>query len=154
MLQDGGDASLKEGKVHQADAAQVRFLLILGNNLAKSSDDLLGSGSKSHDTLVLGRDGKVVQGKASKVATVSTFLGQALSKGRKDIILSTADHGDTVLLVTDIAQFVDALGGGGALLSLGVEHGLEKLRDIIKSRGLRRGTLEAGIANAGNNVSK
>jgi len=145
MLQDGGDASLEEGKVHEANAAQVRFLLIFSDNLAKSSDDILRGGSKSHDALVFGRDRKVVEGKAGKVASISAFLGQALGERSQHVVFSTADHRDTVLLVADIAEFVDTLGCGRTLFSLRVEHLVNQLRDIIESRRLSRSRLHGGL---------
>jgi hypothetical protein len=141
MLQDGGDASFKEGKVHEADAAQVRFLLVLGDDLAESSDDILGSGSKGHNTLVFSGDRKVVQGKASKVTSITTLLSQAFGKGSENIVLSTAHHRNTVLLVADVAKLVDTLCGGSALFTLAGQHSLDQLRNVIKGWGLRRSTL-------------
>ena len=41
VLQDGGDAGLQERKIHETDAAQIGFLLVLCDNFAKSSDDIL-----------------------------------------------------------------------------------------------------------------
>ena len=116
-------------------------MLVLGDNLAQSANDFLRGGSESHDTLVFGRDGKVVEGKAGQVTSISAFLGQALCKGSKNIILSTADHGDTVLLVPNIAQLVNSLSGGGTLLSLGVEHGVDEVGDIIEGWWLGRSSL-------------
>ena len=145
VLHNGGDAGLEERKVHEADAAKVRFLLVLGDNLGQSSNNIVRSGSKSHNTLVFRGDGKVVQSEASKMATVSALLGQALGKRRKDIPLSTADHGHTVLLVSNITKFVNALGGGGTLFSLLVQHGIDELRNVIKSRGLGRGSLGGSL---------
>jgi hypothetical protein len=141
MLHDGGDAGLEERKVHETDAAEVRLLLVFSDNLAQSSNDFFGRGSKGHDSLVLSGDGKVVQSEASKVASVSALLGQALGKRSKDIPLSAADHGNTVLLVSNVTELIDALGGGGTLFSLLAQHGLKKLRNVIKSRGLGRGCL-------------
>ena len=141
MLQNGGDACFEEGKVHKTDATQVRLLLIFGDNLAKSSDNFLGGWSKGHDTLVLGGDRKVVKSKTGKVTTISTFLCQALCEGCENVVLSTADHRDTVLLMTNITQFVNALGSGGALFSLGTEHSFDEIGDVIKRRGLGGGTL-------------
>mmetsp|Transcript_15014 Transcript_15014/g.42411 ORF Transcript_15014/g.42411 Transcript_15014/m.42411 type:complete len:609 (-) Transcript_15014:121-1947(-) len=141
MLQDGGDAGLQEGQVHQADAAQVGFLLVLGDDLAESSDHLLGGWPERHDALVLGRDGQVVQREAGKVASVSGFLGQALGERGEDVVLSGTHHGDTVLLVADVAKLVDLLGGGGALLALGAEHGVDEVRDVIERRWLVGGAL-------------
>jgi hypothetical protein len=118
--QNTGNARFLKGKAHEANAAQVRFLLIFGNDHAKSSDNSLRSGSKSHDALVLGGDGKVVEGNAGKMAAISGFLGQALGERSQDIVLSTANHGDTVPLVSNVAKFVNALCG--TLFTLGVEH--------------------------------
>jgi hypothetical protein len=141
VLEDGGDASLKEGKIHQANATEVRLRFAISNDLAECTNNLLRTGSKGHDGLVLNGDGEIVQSKTCQVTSVSTFLGQALSKRSEDIVFSAADHGDAVLLVAYITQFVDALGGGGALFSLGVEHGFDKCRNIIKSRWLGRSAL-------------
>ena len=139
VLQDSGDAGFQEGKVHQANAAQVRLLLVFGNDLAKSSNDILGGRSKRHDTLVLGRDGQVVQGQASQMTAIATLLCEALGQGSQDVVLSGADHGDTVLLVADIAKLVDSLGCGGALFSLGVEHLLDQFGNVIERGRLCRG---------------
>ena len=141
MLENGGDASLQEGKVHETDAAQVRLLLVFCDDLAETSDDVLRGRAESHDTLVLRGDRQVVQGKAGQVTAISTLLGEALGQGSQYIVLSTADHRDTVLLVSDIAQFVDVLGGGGTLFTLGVQHGVDQVRDVVKCRGLGRGAL-------------
>ena len=145
MLQNAGDASLQERQVHETDAAEVRFLLVLSNDFAKPTNDILGSGSETHDTLVFGGDGQVVQGEACQVTSITGFLGEALSEGCEHVVLSAADHGDTVLLVSDIAQFVDSLGGGGALFSLRVEHGLDQLWNVVKGWGLGRGALGRGL---------
>jgi len=141
VLQDGSDAGLQKRKIHETDAAQVGFLLVLSDDFAKSSDNILRRGSKSHDTLVLRRDRKVIECKASKVASISALLSQTLSQRSQYVVLSTADHRDTVLLVAYITQFVNTLSGGGALLSLGVEHGVDKIRNVIESRGLGRSSL-------------
>jgi hypothetical protein len=134
--QDASDASLQEGKVHEADAAQVRLMLVLGHDLTESSNYSLRSRSKSHDLLVLRRDGEIVQGKISKVTYISVLMMQALGERSQYIVLSTADHGNTVLLMTDIAKLVNALGGGGDMQHVGAEHSLDKLGDIIETRGL------------------
>mmetsp|Transcript_6612 Transcript_6612/g.12001 ORF Transcript_6612/g.12001 Transcript_6612/m.12001 type:complete len:580 (+) Transcript_6612:191-1930(+) len=141
VLQDGCDTSFEEGKVHEADAAQVGFLFVFGDDFAQSSNDFLGCGSKSHDALVFSGDGKVIQGEASKVSSVSAFLCQTLSKRSQNVVLSAADHGDTILLVTNITQFVNALCGGGTLFSLGVEHSFNEVGDVLKSGRLGGGTL-------------
>jgi hypothetical protein len=123
VLKHGGDTGLEEGEVHETDAAKVGLLLIFGNNFAKPSDDGTGRRSEGHNSLVLGGDGEVVKGKAGEMATVTRFLGEALGEGCEDVILSGADHGDAVLLVSYITEFVDAFGGGGTLFSLLVHHG-------------------------------
>jgi hypothetical protein len=141
MLHDGGDAGLEKRKVHETDVAEVRLLLVFSDNLAQSSNDIFGRGSKGHNSLVLRWDGKVVQSETSQVASVSALLGQALGKRSKDIPLSAADHGNTVLLVFNVTELIDVLGSGGTLFSLLVQHGLNKLRNVINSRGLSRGCL-------------
>ena len=75
------------------------------------------------------------------MASISTFLSQTLGQRSQYIVLSTADHRDTVLLVAYITQFVNTLRGGGALLALGVEHGVDKIRNVIESGGLGRSSL-------------
>lgn len=75
------------------------------------------------------------------MTSISTFLGQTLSQRSQNVVLSTADHWDTVLLVAYITQFVNTLSGSGALLALGVEHGIDKIRNVLESRGLGGSTL-------------
>ena len=146
MLQNGGDASFEERKVHQADATQVRFLLVLGNDLAESTDDFFRGRTKGHDTLVLGWDGKIVEGKAGQVASITTLLSQALCKGSKNIVLSTANHWDTVLFVPNIAELVDSLGSSGTLFALGVEHRLDELGDVIEGGRLSRSAFWSSLS--------
>lgn len=68
------------------------------------------------------------------MTAVARLLGEALSEGCEDVVLSGADHWDTVLFVPDIAEFVDAFGGGSTLFSLFVHHGLEQLGDVFHLR--------------------
>mmetsp|Transcript_15437 Transcript_15437/g.23954 ORF Transcript_15437/g.23954 Transcript_15437/m.23954 type:complete len:104 (+) Transcript_15437:795-1106(+) len=103
MLEHGSNAGLKEGEIHQANAAEVGFLLVLGDDLAESANNSSTAGSKGHNTLVLGRDGKVIQCETGKVASVSALLGEAVRKGGEHVILSGANHRNTVLFVSDIA---------------------------------------------------
>jgi hypothetical protein len=132
VLQNGGDGRLEEREVHEANAAKVRFLFIFRDNLAETSDNSFGRRSEGHNTLVLSWDRKVVQCEASQMTSITRFLGQAFSEWGKDIILSTADHGDTVLLVSNIAQLVNALRSSSALLTLFVQHDFDEFRDIIE----------------------
>jgi hypothetical protein len=79
------------------------------------------------------------------MATVSTLLRQTLGERSKYIPLSTAYHGHTVLLVSNITKFVNTLGGGGTLFSLLVQHGINKLRNVVKSRGFGRDGLGGSL---------
>jgi hypothetical protein len=130
-LEHGGDTGLEEGEVHKTDAAEVGFLLVFGNDFAEPSDDGTGRRSKGHNSLVLGGDGEVVESEAGEVTAIARFLGEALGEGCEDVVFSGADHWDAVLFVSDIAEFVDAFGGGGTLFSLFVHHGLEQLGDVF-----------------------
>jgi hypothetical protein len=139
VTQNPSGAGLQERKVHEANAAKVRLLIVFGDNLAESSDKKFRDRSKGHDTLILRRYRKVVQCKDSKVETISAFPRQELGKRRQNIVLSSgADHRDTVLLVTNIAKFINTLDGGDALLTLGVEHLFDKIGDIIERRRVRQ----------------
>jgi hypothetical protein len=138
VLKHGSNAGLKEGKIHQTNAAEVGFLLVLGDDLAESTNNSSTAGSKGHNTLVLGRDGKVVQGETGKVASVSALLGEAVREGGENVILSGADHRNAVLFMSNVAELVDALGGVSGLLSLFFLHGGEEIRNIIHCRGTRR----------------
>ena len=138
MLQDSCDRSFEEGEVHEADAAQVRLLLVLSDHLAKPSNYSLGRRSKGHNALVLGWNGQVVQSEASQMTSISRFLGQAFGQWGKYIILSTAYHRDTVLLVADIAELVNSLCGGSTLFALLVQHNFDEFGDIIEGWWLRR----------------
>ena len=55
--------------------------------------------------------------------------------------------------MANITQFVNTLSGGGALLSLGVEHGVDKIRDVIESRRLGRGALSLLLDGGFGNLS-
>ena len=81
-------------------------------------------------------DRKIVQRKASQVTAISTLLSQALSERSQNIVFSTAYHGNTVLLVSDIAQFVDSFCGGRAFFALRVEHLFHKVGNVIERWGL------------------
>ena len=135
VLEHGGNAGLKEGKIHQANAAEVGFLLVLGNNLAESTNNSGTAGSEGHNALVLSWDGKVVQGETGKVASISTLLGEAVCEGGEHIKVSGANHGNTILFVANITELVDALGGISSLLSLFFGHGGEEVRNIIHGWG-------------------
>jgi hypothetical protein len=137
VLQDGGDTGFEERQVHQANAAEIAFLLVFSDDFAETSNNILRGRSESHNTLVLRRDGKVVEGQASKVTTISTLLSQALRQRRQHIILSTANHRNAVLLVTNITELIDSLRCGSALLTLGVQHLLNQFRNVVEGWGLR-----------------
>lgn len=141
MLQDARDAGLKERQVHETDATKVRFLLVFGDDLAESSDHVLGGWTQGHDAFVFCGDGKVIQSKTRKVAAVTRFLSQALRQRCEDVILSTANHWNTVLLVANIAELVDALCSSSTLLAFRVEHGFDQFGNVIECGWFRGGTL-------------
>ncbi len=136
MLQDGHDGGLEEGQVHEADAAQITLLLVLGDHLAQPADHLLGRGAQCHHALVLGRDRQVVECQAGQVAPVARFLRQALGQRREHVPLPGAHHGHAVLLVAHIAELVDALDGRGRLFAFLLLDGLEELGDVVEMRRL------------------
>ena len=147
MLKHGGDTGFEEGKVHETDAAEVGFLLVFGDHFAEASDDGTGGRSKGHNSLVLSGDGEVIESKTGEVTAIARLLGEALSEGGENVVLSGADHGDTVLFVSYIAEFVDAFGGCSTLFSLFVHHGLEQLGNVFHLRRLGWGSSLARLKN-------
>ena len=65
------------------------------------------------------------------MTSVSRLLGEALGERSENVVLSRAYHGHTVLLVADVAKFVDAFGGGSTLLSLFGHHGFEQVGNVL-----------------------
>ena len=146
MPEHGGDAGLKEGEVHEADAAEVELLLVLGDDLAEAPDDGLGGGAQGHGALVLRGDGEVVERQAGQVAAVTALLGEAAGQGGEDAVLAGAGHGDAILLVADVAELVEVLGGGGGLLALLPRYDLQQAGDVLHLRGAgREGRLGGGL---------
>jgi hypothetical protein len=136
VLEDGDDAGLEEGKIHQTDATEVRLLLILCDNFAETANDFLCSGSESHYALILGGDGKVIQCETSQMTSITRLLGEAFGKGCENVPFTRAYHRYTVLLVAYIAKLVDSLNSSCGLFAFLLLNSLEEFRDIIEMRRL------------------
>ena len=119
---------------HEANAAQVSLWLVLNYDVAKCTNDFLGIRTKGHHTLILCWNREVVQCEASHLTAITMFFHQA-PRRNEDIVFSTAHHGDSIMLMTNITQFVVALGSSETFLFF---DALNQLRDVIKSGRLGR----------------
>ena len=69
------------------------------------------------------------------MSPIATFLREALRKGSQDVPFATADHGDAVLFMSDVAEFIDAFCGGSAFFPGFVSHGDQEVGDVLECGG-------------------
>jgi hypothetical protein len=74
---------------------------------------------------------KQLTSEISQLMFICSVPHQTLGEGNKYIVLSAAYQRDTVLRVSSIAKFVNALSSGIACLTLLVQHNLDEFGNFF-----------------------